>query len=101
MDKLKAFFLRAIKFKYIKYVIALSLFVLFMSFGTYSWFQRVKLTHSVEQLQAEKKQYEEELQKVKSELNSLNKNSESLERMAREKYLMHKPNEEVFIVKEK
>ncbi len=100
MDKLKAF-LRIVKPVINKYTIALGLFILFMSFGKYSWFQKVKLTNSVEQLEAEKKQYEEELQKAKTELNELNKSTENLERMAREKYLMHKPNEEIFIVKEK
>jgi cell division protein FtsB len=100
MDKLKAFF-RVVKPVVNKYTIALGLFALIMSFGEYSWFQRVKLTNSVERLEKEKKQYEDDLQKAKSELNSLNKNTENLERMAREKYLMHKPNEDVFIVKEK
>jgi cell division protein FtsB len=42
------------------------------------------------------KQKEENLQ----ELNTLRSNNENLEKLAREQYLMVKPNEELFIIKE-
>ncbi len=97
MDKLKLFF----RHKSAKYIVAFVLFALFLSVGEYSVFRKIKLENSVEQLREEKKHYEEELQKTRTELESLHKNNENLERIAREKYLMRKPNEDIFIVKEK
>lgn len=76
-------------------------FLLFMSFGEYSFINRIKLTHSVSELEKEKNQYEEDIKKAKLELNQLISNKNNMERMAREKYQMHKTNEEVFYIAEK
>lgn len=43
--------------------------------------------------------YNEKIAEVKAEKNEILGTSEALEKFAREKYLMKKPTEEVFIVK--
>jgi cell division protein FtsB len=53
-------------------------------------------------LQEEKDFYIKETERVKRDLDELNSNQEMLEKFAREKYLMKKDNEDVYvIVKEK
>ena len=48
-------------------------------------------------LQDEKEYYEVEISKTKSDLKELTTDMNSLERFAREKYLMKRDNEEVFV----
>ncbi len=85
-----------------KYVIAIILFALFMLTGQYSIINRISLTKSVLELTKEKEQYALEIEKKKAELKQLKANNKkNLEHLAREKYLMHADNEEVFIVAEK
>ena len=44
--------------------------------------------------------YQEELIKIQADLNELQSNPKSLEKFAREKYLMKKDNEELFVIVE-
>jgi cell division protein FtsB len=59
-------------------------------------------THSyrqkLHQLQAERDYYEVEIEKNKAYLEHLETNPDNLERFAREKYLMKKDNEEIFVI---
>lgn len=98
MEKLKVIY-KVIKPFINKYTLVLLGFVLFMSFGEYSFFNRFSLQHSVSELEKEKKQYEDDIIKARLELKQLNTNKESIERTAREEYNMRKANEEVFVVK--
>lgn len=52
----------------------------------------------VNKLEAEKEFYIRETEKVKTDLDELNTNQEKLEKFAREKYLMKKENEDVFVI---
>lgn len=99
MKKLKAIF-KIIKPFINKYTVTIGAFVLLMSFGQYSFINRIKLLHSVSELEKEKKQYEDDIVKAKQELQQLNSNKNNLERLAREKYLMRKKNEDVFLIQE-
>lgn len=98
MEKLKAIY-KIIKPFINKYTIVIGGCILFMSFGEYSIIERIRLEHSVSELEKEKAQYEQNIKKAREDLKQLNKNNENLERMAREKYNMRKANEEVFIIK--
>ena len=51
-------------------------------------------------LDDEKEYYQIEIQKTKSDLEELTTDINSLERFAREKYLMKRDNEEVFVIVE-
>lgn len=56
----------------------------------------------VSKLKAERDFYQQQSDKVSKDLEELNSDPQMLEKFAREKYLMHKDNEDVFvIVKEK
>lgn len=65
-----------------------------------SWLQRIKYRSEINQLNAEienyRKRYEEDTEKLKE----LTSNPEYLEKIAREKYLMKKPEEDVFVFEE-
>ncbi len=99
MEKVKAF-LRFIKPYINKYTIVIALFFMLLFFSKYSIIERIRLYKSVAELEREKKQYEENIIEAQEQLYQLNTTNENLERMAREKYRMHKQNEEVFIIEE-
>ena len=65
-----------------------------------SLIQRAKHQQEINTLNAEiekyRKQYEEDTEKLKE----LTNNPEAMEKIAREKYLMKKPNEDIFIFEE-
>ena len=52
----------------------------------------------VNKLQSEKEFYISETEKAKRDLDELSTNREKLEKFAREKYLMKKENEDVFVI---
>lgn len=51
-------------------------------------------------LEEEKQFYLEEIKKINADMQELQSNPKSLEKFAREKYLMKKENEEVFVIVE-
>jgi cell division protein FtsB len=53
------------------------------------------------QLEAEKTYYLEQIAQNEANLNELLTNQETLEKFARETYLMKKPNEEIFVIIQK
>ncbi len=82
-----------------KYVIAFVCFLVWMLFfdrndlmSQYDYFsQRQKL-------EEEKEFYQQEITKVLKDLQELSTDQERLEKFAREKYLMKKENEDVFVI---
>ena len=61
---------------------------------------RFNLTSKLNSLENEKEYYEEQIKEVEKDRNELFGTRESLEKFAREKYLMKKETEDVFIVVE-
>ncbi len=61
---------------------------------------RFKLGAKLRSLQNEKEYYQEKITEVKKDRKELLTNEELLEKFAREKYLMKKETEDVFIIKE-
>ena len=57
-----------------------------------------QLRKKLHQLQEEKKYYSDEIVKSSEEINELKTNPANLEKFAREKYLMKKDNEEIFVI---
>ena len=81
-----------------KYMITLLVFLVVIGFlDENSLIQRVKHRNEISTLNSEiekyRKQYEEDTEKLKE----LTSNPEALEKIAREKYLMKKPNEDVYV----
>ena len=84
-----------------KYIITLLAFGVIMVFiDENSLVQRAKHQEEIKTLNEEiakyRKQFEEDTRKLKE----LTNNPEALEKIAREKYLMKKPNEDIFIFEE-
>lgn len=57
---------------------------------------REEINRMTEEIEKYRKQFEEDTRK----LNELTANPEAMEKIAREKYLMKKPNEDIFIFEE-
>ena len=61
---------------------------------------QVQYHQELNKLEDEKEFYQIELVKIQADLNELQSNPKSLEKFAREKYLMKKDDEEVFVIVE-
>jgi len=60
-----------------------------------------RLAKQIDELKSEKVFYEEEIQKLKAQREALSNDEEMLEKYAREEFLMKKPEEDLFLLKEK
>ena len=84
-----------------KYLITIAAFLVIIVFlDENSLIQRAKHQQEINTLNSEitkyRKQFEEDTRKLKE----LTSNPEAMEKIAREKYLMKKPNEDIFIFEE-
>jgi cell division protein FtsB len=84
-----------------KYLITIAAFLVIIVFlDENSLIQRAKHQQEINTLNSEitkyRKQFEEDTEKLKE----LTNNPEAMEKIAREKYLMKKPNEDIFIFEE-
>lgn len=84
-----------------KYALTIAIFIIWISF-----FDQNKLVTQFQyrgeltKLKEEKAFYQEELIKIQADLNDLKSNPNTLEKFAREKYLMKKDDEELFVIVE-
>ena len=62
---------------------------------------RFRMSSKLHSLENEKEFYHEKITEVEKDKQELTTNKELLEKFAREKYLMKKPNEDIFIIEEK
>jgi cell division protein FtsB len=62
---------------------------------------RFRMSSKLRSLENEKEFYQEKIAEVEKDKQELTTNKELLEKFAREKYLMKKPNEDIFIIEEK
>lgn len=61
---------------------------------------RYKLTSKLNSLEDEKEYYEEKIKEVKKDRSELFGDRESIEKFAREKYLMKKQSEDIYVIVE-
>ena len=86
------------KFLSNKYVWVLLFFGVWMLFlDNYSYFDHRVLNNDIEELENNKKYYQEEINKDKENIKRL-KNPNQIERYAREKYFMKKDSEDIYII---
>lgn len=82
-----------------KYVLAAVVFLVWISFfdrnDLFTQYDRKKELNKLEESAAF---YSNEIASTKVDLSNLNNNSALLEKMAREKFYLKRPNEEIFIV---
>ena len=84
-----------------KYVYATLAFLVWLTFfDNNSLITQYELSSTLNELQDEKAYYEKEIEKNRLEVKELLTNKESLEKFAREKYLMKKKDEDIFLVVE-
>lgn len=84
------------------YVITSLVFVVWMLLlDSNNLIARFQLSSKLNSLENEKEYYEEKIKEVEKDRDELFGDHESLEKFAREKYLMKKPTEDIYIVVEK
>ena len=85
-----------------KYVLTIFLFLVWMTFfDRNDLITQYNQRSALNQIKQDKAYYLLEIQKNREMIEGLTTNSEQLERFAREKYLMKKDNEDVFVIVEK
>jgi len=82
-----------------KFFLATVAFVLWMIFfDKNDLFSQYEYHQQLNKLEAEQQFYKDETAKVNKDLDELNSNKAKLEKFAREKYLMKKDNEDIFVI---
>ena len=85
-----------------KYLILFLLFILWVVFiDDYNLINQSKIKNTVDDLKSQKEFYITEIKSDSTELYRLQNDSAEQERFAREKFLMKKENEDIFIIREK
>jgi cell division protein FtsB len=92
-------FIKLLKNKYLLSIIALVVWLAY--FDKNDVFTQFDLIQKCNKLNAEKEYYKTEIENNKKAIFELQTNMKSLETFAREKYLMHKDNEDVFVFVQK
>ncbi len=95
-SKTKSFFIKLIKNKFVITFLVFILWVLF--FDQHSIWERREYENNIETLKKDKAYYLTKIQTDKKNIHELMTNKENLEKFAREKYLMKKPDEDIFII---
>jgi cell division protein DivIC len=84
-----------------KYLILLLLFIFWIVFlDDYNLINQNKMKNNVDDLKEQKEFYISEIKSDSTELSKLKNDSEEQERFAREKFLMKKDNEDIFIIRD-
>ncbi len=82
-----------------KYVFTTLVFMLWMLlFDSNTFLSQVRMRMEINEMQTIQTFYRQEIQKSNAELKELLTNSATLEKFAREHYLMKRPDEDVFII---
>jgi len=83
-----------------KYVLTLVIFaIIFLFVGEQSFIKDIKRSRQIHQTEQEIEAANQAIESAQRQINSLQQ-PDSLEKFARERYLMHKDNEVIFLVEE-
>lgn len=83
------------------YIVSGGLFLFWMTFlDSNDFITRLKMSSKLGDLEDEKEYYNQKIVEVEKDRNELMTNKELLEKFAREKYLMRKESEDVFVIVE-
>ena len=86
------------KNKYFLTVVCLAVWVLF--FDKNDLRTQIEFRKEVKQLEEERNYYSKEIAAITSDIKELMSNPKTLEKFAREKYLMKRDNEDIFVIVE-
>ena len=82
-----------------KYILTLLIFLVWMLFfDRNDIISQIGMRSKLSQMKQDKLYYTEEIEKNKKEMEELMTNPKTLEKFAREKYLMKKDNEDIFVI---
>jgi len=96
MDKLKAF----IRKPYFKYIIVIAVFIILIVFlDRNSLLRQVRLSRTIREKEAEEQFYTTRINEERQLIEGLSSDTATLERIARERYLMKRDNEVIYIIK--
>ncbi|MBI2273546.1 MAG: septum formation initiator family protein [Chitinophagaceae bacterium] len=84
-----------------KYLVASVFFIVWMLFfDQRDYFQQRERQAELNKLEAKKRYYVEEIEKTRKQLQDLQNNPAALEKFARERYLMKRDGEDIFIIED-
>ena len=79
------------------FIVSIGFVVWMLFFDQRDYFQQKASSEELKKLETSAKYYNEEINNTKTQLNSLQNNGPSIEKFARERYLLKREGEEVYI----
>ena len=101
MSRIKDFYNKYLSRINAYWLVTIVFFALTFVMGDSSLYKRYTYDEKILSLEKEIKHYQKEIEINSKKLNDLHTDKEGLERFAREEYFMKKPNEDVYIIKNK
>ena len=101
MSRIKDFYNKYLSRINAYWLVTIVFFALTFVMGDSSLYKRYTYDEKIRSLEKEIKHYQKEIDINSKKLNDLHTDKEGLERFAREEYFMKKPNEDVYIIKNK
>lgn len=101
MSRIKDFYNKYLSRINTYWLVTIVFFALTFVMGDSSLYKRYTYDEKIRSLEKEIKHYQKEIEINSKKLNDLHTDKEGLERFAREEYFMKKPNEDVYIIKNK
>ena len=101
MSRIKDFYNKYLSRINAYWLVTIAFFALTFVMGDSSLYKRYTYDEKIRSLEKEIKHYQKEIEINSKKLNDLHTDKEGLERFAREEYFMKKPNEDVYIIKNK
>ena len=101
MSRIKDFYNKYLSRINAYWLVTIVFFALTFVMGDSSLYKRYTYDEKIRNLENEIKHYQKEIEINSKKLNDLHTDKEGLERFAREEYFMKKPNEDVYIIKNK
>ncbi len=98
MDKLVSLWQSVRKHKYLVTLLAFVVIIVFLDEN--NALRRLGLAAEERRLRGEIERYQQEFDECTERLNELDADSAALERIARERYMMKKPDEDIFVFEE-
>ncbi|MFW5892631.1 MAG: FtsB family cell division protein [Bacteroidota bacterium] len=87
-------------FKNIYFLVFMAALLWFVFFDQNNLIQQFRLSREIKKLEAEKEYYIEEIKQDSLQMEKFKNDPTELERYAREKYLMKKENEDIYIIRD-
>ena len=101
MSRIKDFYNKYLSRINAYWLVTIVFFALTFVMGDSSLYKRYTYDEKIRSLEKEIKHYQKEIEINSKKLNDLHTDKEGLKRFAREEYFMKKPNEDVYIIKNK